>query len=343
MKKIAWMMACVLVSLCSHGQGKPGWLDSNQRNRDYPDHLYFTGFAYSEVPRDSSFHEVTERTKNNAQADLSRNIWVKINAVTQNNLSIQTVNGKTDERESFSNTASVTSNTEVAGLKIESYYDAETKLVYAFAIVNKQELTDYYKANIDRCLQQAEAWLSTVVQLEQNKEKAKARAECERVRRLLSDVSDAQKLLMAVGAGDYESLSLDNLNDATTQILARLAQGVYVYVESSEDFLGKPDNRVANMLKTELAANGCSFVEEAAQADFRLRLHTSVRLSSTQGDIVFCYADVEIELYDMHKQKTVYAGEFSQKGGSVTQEKAGRIALEDAAKKITADVIPWVK
>jgi hypothetical protein len=58
---------------------------------------------------------------------------------------------------------------------------------------------------------------------------------------------------------------------------------------------------------------------------------------------VYCYADVEIELYDMHKQKTVYTDELSRKGGSVTQEKAGRMALDDAAKKITADLIPWVK
>jgi hypothetical protein len=61
----------------------PRWLDSNQRSRHYPDHLYFTGFAYGEAPRDSSLHDITERTKNDAQADLSRNIWVKIDAVTQ--------------------------------------------------------------------------------------------------------------------------------------------------------------------------------------------------------------------------------------------------------------------
>jgi hypothetical protein len=261
-------------------------------------------------------------------------------------MSAQTVNGRYDERESFSNEASTTSNTEVAGLKIESYYDANSKLVYAFAYVNKNELTGYYKANISMLLQQAEGSLNTAIQLEQNREKAKARVECERIRPLFPAIRYAQDLLTAVDADDNESLQLRkaaSLYNEMTQMLARLAQAVYIYVESSEDFFGKPDNMVANKLKAQLAANGCSFVEDALQADFKLNLNTSMRVSSAQGNIVYCYADVEIELYDTYKQKVVYNDELSLKGGSVTQEKAGRAALEDAVKKITANLIPWIK
>jgi hypothetical protein len=195
-------------------------------------------------------------------------------------------------------------------------------------------------------LQQAEGSLNTAIQLEQKREKAKARAECERIRPLFSNVRYAQDLLAAIDADDHESLQLGksaNLYNEMTQLLARLAQGVYVYVESSEDFFGKPGSIVANKLKAQLATNGCSFVEDAVQADFKLRLNTTTRVSSTQGDMVYCYADVEIELYDTHKQKVVYTDELSQKGGSVTQEKAGRRALEDAAKKIAADLLPWIK
>jgi hypothetical protein len=334
------------VSLCSHGQEKPRWLDNGLRSQNYPEQFYFTGFAYSEITPGGSVNDVTARAKNDAQTDLSKKIRVKISSATQSSMSAQTVNGRYDERESFSNEASTTSNTEVAGLRIESYYDANAKLVYAFAYVNKQELTGYYKANIGMLLQQAEGSLNTAIQLEQNNEKAKARAECERIRPLFLNIRYAQDLLIAVDAGDNESLQLSkstNLYNEMTQMLARLAQGVYIYVESSEDFFGRRERLFANKLKAQLAANGCSFVDEAVQADFQLRLNTSMRASETQGNIVYCYADIEIELYDTHKQKVVYNDELSQKGGSVSQEKAGRKALEDAVKKITVNLIPWIK
>ncbi|MDR0745279.1 MAG: hypothetical protein LBF17_02145 [Mediterranea sp.] len=346
MKKVVLIMACALAFLCSHGQEKPRWLDSSLRNQHYPEQFYFTGFAYSEVTQGSSVNDVTARAKNDAQADLSKKIRVKISSATQSGMSAQTVNGRYDERESFSNVASTTSDTEVAGLKIESYYDANAKLAYAFAYVNKQELTGYYKANIGMLLQQAEGSLNTAIRLEQNNEKAKARAECERARPLFPGVRYAQDLLIAVDADDHESLQLNksvNLYNEMIQMLARLAQGVYVYIESSEDFFGKPEHLLANKLKAQLAANGCSFVEDAVQADFKLRLNTTMRTSETSGNMVFCYADVEIELYDTHKQKVVYNDEVSQKGGSVSQEKAGRKALEDAVKKIITNLIPWIK
>jgi hypothetical protein len=346
MKTVAWMIACMVVSLCSYGQEKPRWLDNSLRNRHYPEQLYFTGFAYGEVMPGGSVHDVTEQAKNDAQADLSKNIRVKIRSVTQSNLSAQTVNGKYDERINFSNEASTISDTETTGLRIESYYDAKTTCVYAFAYVNKRELTDYYKATVGMLLQEAEGSLNTAIQLEQNNEKVKARAECEHVRSLISDIRDAQALLIAVDAGDRESLQPDrvtNLYNEVTQMLARLAQGVYIYVENNGDFFGKPDSRIADKLKAQLATHGCSFTEDAAQADFQLRLNTSIRVSSAQGDIVYCYADVEIELYDTHRRKAVYTDALSQKGGSVTQEKAGRIALDEAAGKLTARLIPWIK
>ena len=346
MKKVALLLACMLLPLCSRGQEKPRWIDNGPRNQDYPEQLYFTGFACTGITPGSSVNDATARAKNDAQADLSKKIRVKISAATQSGISAQTVNGRYDERESFSSETSTASDTEVAGLRIESYHDVKAKLVYAFAYVDKNELTGYYKANIGMLLQQAEGSLNTAVQLEQNGEKAKARAECERIRPLFPGVRHAQELLAAVDAGDHESLQLGrsaNVYNEMTQLLARLAQGVYVYMESSGDFFGKPEHLMANRLKAQFAANGCSFVEDVMQADFRLRLNTSVRVSGTQGDIVFCYADVEIELYDTHKRKVVYNDELSQKGGSVTQEKAGRKALEDAVKTITANLIPWIK
>jgi len=122
-----------------------------------------------------------------------------------------------------------------------------------------------------------------------------------------------------------------------------LAQGVYVYIFGKENLFGKSENIITNKVKADLAHKGCSFVNNAERADFHLKINADVRLSSQSGEIVFCYADVEVELFDNHKQKTVYGDAFSEKGGSNSQEKAGRKAMENAANKIAEKLNNWIQ
>jgi hypothetical protein len=58
---------------------------------------------------------------------------------------------------------------------------------------------------------------------------------------------------------------------------------------------------------------------------------------------VFCYADVAVELYDTHKQKSVYSNEVAQKGASSSQEKAGIKALSDVVPKIAEELKTWIE
>ena len=46
------------------------------------------------------------------------------------------------------------------------------------------------------------------------------------------------------------------------QMHARLAQAVYVFVESRETNFSKPSTILANQLKAELAKKGCSFTDD---------------------------------------------------------------------------------
>jgi hypothetical protein len=66
-------------------------------------------------------------------------------------------------------------------------------------------------------------------------------------------------------------------------------------------------------------------------------------MASNNGNVVFCYADAAIELYDVRKQKAVYTDNLSQKGGSTSQDKAGRKAMTDIAHGISEKITPWVE
>jgi curli biogenesis system outer membrane secretion channel CsgG len=291
--------------------------------------------------------EETRQVKIESQTDLINKIRMQITSKTQSRMDANAVGGRYSERESFSSQSTAESSAEIVGMKVETYIDQKAKLVYAFAYAAKDELIGYYKSNLSVNINQIEGLIQTAQALEANSEKSKARRQLETAQPLFSKVRYAQDLLIAidgsVSADDLLQTQTETLYNQFAQMQARMAQAVYVYVESHEDLFGKEVDIVANKLKSELALNGCSFVENTDTADFSLNLTATTRTSDRYAGMVFCYADVIVVLYDLHKQKAVYSDEIAQKGGSNSQEKAGRQAMSDAAQKITEKLIPWVR
>jgi hypothetical protein len=347
MKKIPITILFAMVSLALFGQEKPRWMDDNYKEQQYPSLTYFTGFAYGEIPRDKSLQDVTQQMKTEAQADLSKKIRLQISSQSQSSIEAVTTNGKYNENESFLNLASTTSNTEVVGMKTESYHDTKTNLVYAFAYVNKHELMTYFKSNLAMNIVQTESMLQTAQDLEAQKEKTKARQQCEEVKLLFSKLRYAQDMMTAIDAKvspeDLQQIKIESLYNQLTQMQAQLAQNVYVYVESDEKLFEQNVDIISNKVKAELAVKGCSFVENIKQADFKLTITASTRYSSNDGETMFCYADVQVKLYDIHKQKMVYSDEITQKSGSSSQDKAGRKAMTDAVPQIAEKIKKWIE
>ena len=326
-------------------QTKSDWLDENYRNTKYPQNAFLTGFIYRIV--ENGISETTQQAKIDAQADLVKQVRLMLKSKTQSQSSALSINGKYDERESFDNQTSAEANAEIVGMKTETCFDPKSNLVYAFAYVNKSELIGYYKSNLSLNVNQIESFLKTAQDLEIAGEKAKARVQCESAKPLLEKVRSAQDLLTAIdvdiSSDDLQQAKTESLHNLLAQMLARLAQGVYVYVEDNEDLFSVKVNIIANQLKADLAKNGCSFVETPEQADFKLKINVSTRPSSYQGGIMFCYADAQVELYDIRKQKVVYSDEIEQKGGGVSQDKAGRKAMSDVVPCIFEKLKPWIE
>jgi hypothetical protein len=346
MRKIATVLLCLIFSVCAFGQQKPDWLDEDLRNMKFPANTFYTGFVSYEL-QGNVLQNVTEQATTEAQADLVKKIRMQISSKTQSRLSAISENGQYNESEIFLNQSETEANAEVVGIKTATYFDSKTNIVYAFAYANKYELIGYYKSNLSLNVNQIDLLLQTAQNLETNREKAKARKQLEMAQPLFSKVVYAQDMLTAIDGNatpdDLQQTKIKMLYADVTQMLARLAQAVYVYVESNENLFGQRVDIVANKLKAELAVNGCSFVENSGQADFLLEINVATRMTSNDGETVFCYADTQVKLYDTHKQKTVYSDEIAQKGGSNTKDKAGRKAMENVVTQIITKIINWIK
>ena len=345
MKNTAITTFLVAISMTLFGQETPDWLDENFRNMKFPSHTYLTGFAYRIVEKNIT--EETQQVKLDAQADLVKQVRLMLQTKTQTQSLAQSANGKYEEHERFENQILAEANAEIVGMKTETYFDQKSTLVYAFAYANKYELIGYYKSNLSVNINQIESYVKTAQDLEANKEKAKARQQLEMAKSLFPKARYVQEMLTVLDynatSDDLQQAKTEQLYSAVIQLLAQLEQGVYIYVESDEDLFGQKVDIVANKFKAELALNGCSFVDKAEKADFMLTINARTRESSTSNNIIFCYADIAIALYDNHKAKTVFSDELSEKGGSNSQEKAGRDAMNKVVSKITEKLKNWIK
>lgn len=346
MQRIAIILFLAVFSLTVSGQNKPEWLDNDLRELRFPANHYFTGFAYGDVTAAGLLQSVMQHVKNEAQADLAKKIRLQISTVTQSKTSAVSNNGQYSESESFLNQSSSEANAEITGMETETYHDTKAKLVYAFARVERSKLIEYYKSNLSLNINQLESFVKTSQDLQNSGEKSKARRQLESAKPLFQKVRAAQELLIALtgAAGeDLQQEKTEKLYNTFEQMQAQQAQNVYVYVESIEELFGANVSIVANKVKADLAGKGCSFTDDRDRADFLLSIKVSTRATESINGMEFCYADAELQLFDQRKQKVVYSDEIAQKGGSSSQDKAGRKAMTDVATKIVEKLKPWLE
>jgi len=349
MKRFFLLFLLAITATSVFSQGKPDWVNVDSRNMKYPVSVYFTGFAYGEIPPKQTIQDVTNQLITVAQADLIKKIRTQLSAKTQTNVEATSSGSKYNETESFTSQSTAESYADVVGMKTTSYYDAKEKLVYAFAYANRFELLGFYKSSLSMMLNQIENLIKTAKDLEADKEKTKARQQLDDAKPLFAKVRYAQEMLTAIdattSAEELQQAKTDALYNQLTQMQAKLTQAVLVYVKSNEDLLGKKENIVAEKVKSELALKGCSFKDNANNADFTLRIKVTTRKGDETGGFIFVWADASVELIDNHKQKEVYGDNLTEKGGAPasSSEKAGRIAMENVAKKIAEKLTQWIQ
>ena len=272
--------------LVLYGQEKPDWIDTDTRNVRFPATTYYTGFAFSNVAPDKSLQDITQQIKTEAQADLSKKIRLQITSQTQTNMAAGSVNGQYDEYENFFNQATTKSNTEVVDIKIESYYDSTTKIIYALAFVKRDDLSNFYTKQINLDLNNAETTVGISQQLAAASKKISARHKVEEAKQMLSGVNFYRYLLVAVDVNSNES-SLQTerergLLHQIEQMLIDLEQSTFIYMNcsyeaksSEDDALNSGSSIFCNIIAQTLSENECSVTDNKEESDYELTLITS--------------------------------------------------------------------
>jgi hypothetical protein len=340
-KKGGLAICCGLLPLLLVGQPAPRWLDGQWREQTYPAAAYLTAFVSETAVGDEPDAHATARMEQDVKRKIAESIAVRVKSTeTVIEESLQATATGDQYAALYLSTIETFADATLTGLKAETFFDRKKRVRYAFACVNKQELTRYCAATVATQIEQAKSRIEAA-RGAPALDKTRLRKQYTEAARHLTEAARAQAVLTAFGRDAYDpTLRYDEWNALNNETIQALEQTTLtVYVAGHEDLFGKTCAVVADKLKTTLTQKGCTLTDNERTADYTLRIQAATRAIGNAADpIVFCYADVAVTLRHNPSQTTVYHDERSLKGGSTGRERAGREALNEAADEIAADL-----
>ena len=437
---ISFLCIIFVINVSVNAQDSPEWVDPDIREFLYPKEKYLVGYAEQIVNNKKLIPYITEQTKTLAQTNLMEGIYIKIKSSASSQIESTSVNGSYIENESFNSSSTKSLLADVNGMQVQTFYNAKTKYVYAFAYVSREDLSKYYNTSLVENLQKLKGLVVTIKSLKNQNDFKAARIQCASAKDLVANIENTQSLLISLNDVTYANNSsfktefesvkkevssldahldvkyeiignleskirvniekieaameltyqlfsqseknaaktkceeailiveetkkyqnslvevepnisseklhktkVDALESELSLMLSKLSQSNKVFLNSSEDLFGKSVNVIKNKLKSELSILNCSFVENEEEADYKIVIESEVRESSATNNLVFCFADVSVTVYDLNKDMEVYSDFLTVKGGSSSIEKAGHKAMQSSVNQIVENISKYIK
>ena len=310
---IAAVVSLLLFSVTAKAQGTaPLWIDGDVRNVQYPQEIYYSGFAEISVAQNETQEAAMVRARQRAMGELSDRVRVMVNSQkTQTDISLQGSDMDEQFRSKFTAVVQTGSTAELTGSKMESWYNSQTRTAYAFAYVSREQLATYYRAQLNVDLNKAETAIAVAEEQVRAGKKMSARRKVDEARKVFADVNFYRDLLVAVNPqADETSLQTQRGSDlqrTAERLYMKLEQSTFVYMECSHEFRGERDDAfssdpgiLCDIIAQALSENECSITENREEADFELTLITSTSMRSSGGNnaLLSYYANVRGTLYN---------------------------------------------
>ncbi|MDR3328320.1 MAG: hypothetical protein LBT04_09485 [Prevotellaceae bacterium] len=354
-KRVTVLVFALLLLPCTlFAQGTaPSWFEGDVRSVQYPQNEYYTGFAQISVASTGNVTNATNRAKQIAIGELSDRVRVLVE--TEKKSIDVSYSGSNIEEQIFSKfqlEIKTASQTEVVGSNVSTYLNPKDNSIYAFAFVKRTDLIAYYQKQITLNLNKIDGALQTASELVEKGYKMKARRQCEIAVPFFAKVAYAQDLLTAVdGSADDNTLlqrRSERLRNTLIQTITDLENSTFVYVECNETVNGQNVVHIADRLPGLLTEGGCqcSIVEMEEEADYIIKVNASLaRCNDAPDNIVFCYANATVSVYNARTQKMQMPKIAETKGGwtNKNRAKATEEAFDGLTDKIVEKVIPMIK
>lgn len=338
----------LVLSLTSLAQ-IPAWYDDNQRMKDYPSGIYFSGFVEESRRSGESSAIALKRLSDAARAEAASTIRVHVkNSTTNKGLSqtIESMSGTFYRAvEEFESKTTTSVDIEIPGLQVETWTNPANGGIAAFAWVKKSTLIRQLEKTITVGLTKIETALDQIDQYVANGQKIQARELAINTLPKFKEVDEAQRLLAAVDENaDEESLQLQEtraLQNRLMRIIAELKNGINIYLSCAADMFGTNYSTLKSEIQGELSKLGCTFVKDAKQSDWAIYVTAPARqynkFTTGNESLYSCYVDANVVIEKTATGQRIYEDVISERGGHThNYEQAARQAYRDISPKISA-------
>lgn len=331
---------------------QPNWYNESQRATSYPKNSYFTGIVYGEVQRGENAGKAMERLKNEARAEATKTILVRVQNETtseSHSQSIETIDDWSETiRESMDSKTTTTVDLNIPGMEAEAWKNPSSNEVVAFAYIKKSTLSRQMDKQVTAGLTRIETVLDNAEQLASEGQKTQAKNVLPKVVPLFQEVEQAQRVLTVVDPmSDAESLQLaetKQLIQRYTRLAAELRNGIKIYLSCNAKIFNTNYTELRGAITGELSKMGCTFVNSAAQADWAIYVDASAReyQKNEQMGYYFVYVDALIAVDRMPAGKRIYEEQLEPVKGGWTTNYADAARFQ-GYKEMTPKIIKSIK
>lgn len=311
----------------------PMWVDNAWRAASYPRETYIIGFVQGEVQANEASETTHQRLKRQAQAEAIANIQTSVEHVSsmmsRSDQQMGTMGYTEIVTEVFqTSTTTRSSFKDIPNLAVESWQNTKTNEVFAFAWVKKSELSKHLQRQINRLLTRAEINVEETHELICKGEKVEARKTITQSVEYLQELAEYQHIIEIIDGNIVpEDILLNEsivLKKQIIQLYRELENGIYIFVDSKCDILGKTYPNFIQQVKEELSNLGCSFTSNLQQADWIIHIDGTTR-NMNQAQVAgfvayFVEANISLRITKANTQQTIFEGVWTEKGSHTNND-----------------------
>lgn len=124
---------------------QPKWIDPDTRKASYPASAYLVGYASEKNLSKQDENDLLLKLEAYAKSQLSESVIVSITSMSE----LTSTEEKDKFQDYFKKNCTSSTSMNIAGIKIENFYDKKAATGYALVYVKKETLSELYKNTID--------------------------------------------------------------------------------------------------------------------------------------------------------------------------------------------------
>ncbi len=181
----------------------PDWVKNQGRSATYSELRYLTGFGMAKLEKNGNKAEVRQLASDYAKKNLIEKIRVSVSS------NVVSKNEETEKKylTYFSSAVQSTASMDLQGLDTQIYFDDDENIMYALAIVSRENIAAVYDKRVSDFRSEIEEHMTNGKRYDEQNQRAKALEEYLACYPLFRQLEEAETILMAAETNQSRSMS----------------------------------------------------------------------------------------------------------------------------------------